>query len=394
MTEYPFDVSNGAVLATFGGSPSLTPAAATTWGQIKSHTDAEHDRDERKEPMKHGNLIPLLLLIAAPAWSAPTLSMNWGGCSGPVSQANTGSHNYSLYVSVVGVDGPHMAYQVDIAFGTGDNTTPDAWLYDSEGYGELSVPPAVSIVPESELSQVCPALSGDHRGLFISKVRPRPEWDTAYPPGTMQALVAIAYDRVETFDPNQRYFMARIDFDHSTSVEGEGVPGTSRAASSSRSGSGSRPAAASISRTTPLSKSRTNRATARCSRPSGQTRPPPRPRRPGARSRASIDAEHLKSDSRSERLPAAEIHPLAGGLSRVSGLRRAPFHDGKLRFRRDFARSNEKSPDIVQPSSCTYRRARRLRKQPTRAWCTHSASPRTTSSCARERRIEFVKTES
>jgi len=178
--------------------------------------------------MKHRHLLPILLLFAAPAWSAPTISMNWGSCEGPVNQANTGSHVYSLYVSVVGIDRPHQAFEVFGAYGTAENTTPDAWTYDIEDYGELAVPPAVSVDPEASLRQVCPALNGGLRGLFLSGVRVRTPTDTAFPLGTMLFYVANAYDKNETFDPNQRYFVARIDFDHSTSVEGEGVPGTSR----------------------------------------------------------------------------------------------------------------------------------------------------------------------
>jgi len=178
--------------------------------------------------MKHQYLLPLLLLVSAPAWSAPTVSMSWDNCTGPINQANTGPHMYSLYISVVGIDRAHKAFEVWGAYGTAENTTPDAWMYDVLDYGELAVPPAVSATPEAELSKVCPALSGGLRGLFLSAVRPRPTFDTAFPPGTMQFYVANAYDDNVTFDPNQRYFVARIDFDHTTSVEGEGVPGTSR----------------------------------------------------------------------------------------------------------------------------------------------------------------------
>ena len=179
--------------------------------------------------MKQRHLLPLLLLfVSAPAWSAPTVSMSWQNCTGPINQPNTGPHIYSLYVSVVGIDRPHSAFEVFGAYGTAENTTPDAWTYDILDYGELAVPPAVSVIPDAELSKVCPALNGGRRGLFISGVRTRTPDDNAFPIGTMLFLVANAYDKIENFDPNQRYFVARIDFDHTTSVEGEGVPGKSR----------------------------------------------------------------------------------------------------------------------------------------------------------------------
>jgi hypothetical protein len=174
--------------------------------------------------MKLANLAALLLLAAsAPAWSAPVISLNWGSCTGPAHQPNTGARTYSLYVSVTGIDRPHKAYEVWLGFATAGDTTPDAWVFDPTGCQPEALVD-VAFEPERALRTACPALSDGKSKVKYSKVRLRP----AAPYGTMQLLVADAYPAgVTTYDPKRRYLLARIDFDHAASVEGPGVADSS-----------------------------------------------------------------------------------------------------------------------------------------------------------------------
>ena len=174
--------------------------------------------------MRLRSLVPLLLFVASgPAWSAPVISMNWGSCTGPTHQANTGAHAYSLYVSVTGIDGPHRAYEVWLGFATEQDKTPEAWVFDPAGCHSQDLVNVV-VAPEAALRKTCPAFNGGKSKLSLSKVRLRP----TPPYGTMQLLLADAYpDGVTTYDPKQRYLLARIDFDHTASVEGAAVADTS-----------------------------------------------------------------------------------------------------------------------------------------------------------------------
>jgi len=148
--------------------------------------------------------------------------LNWGSCTGPAHQANTGAHSYSLYVSVTGIDRPHQAYEVWLGFSTAGDTTPDAWEFDPTGCQSPSLA-SVTIEPGPADHKACPPLNGGKSKLKFTTVRLRP---TA-PYGTMQCIVADTYPTgVMEFDPKQRYLIARIDFDHSASVEGAALADT------------------------------------------------------------------------------------------------------------------------------------------------------------------------
>jgi hypothetical protein len=174
------------------------------------------DQSAGKEAFLRRLVALLLFACAGPAWSAPVLSMNWGSCTGPTHQANTGAHSYSLYISVTGIDRPHQAYEVWLGFTTARDSTPDAWVFDPGGCHSQSLA-TVAIAPGPADRKACPPLDAGKSKLKFTTVRLRP---TA-PYGTMQCIVANTYPvGVTEFDPRQRYLLARIDFDHSASVEG------------------------------------------------------------------------------------------------------------------------------------------------------------------------------
>jgi len=167
--------------------------------------------------LKLAKLVALFLVVAAsPACSAPVISMNWGSCTGPTHQPNTGAHVYSLYISVTGIDRPHQANEVWFGFAAENDSTPDAWVFDPTGCQSPALA-VVSIAPDSASLGTCPALDAGRSKLKFTTVRLRP---TA-PYGPMQCIVANTYPvGVAKFDPKQRYLIARIDFDHSASVGG------------------------------------------------------------------------------------------------------------------------------------------------------------------------------
>ena len=172
----------------------------------------------------------VLCATSALARANPSLSFTWNSCTGPIQQASTGPGTYSLYVTVTGVQAPHRAYEAWFSLAAVKGDVPDAWRFDESGCQGLSAirfcPPSPLDVPS--LVDDCPVMWGKGRFLVIHGIRP---WISQDPPGVpSNGLVfelANAYDDVTTPDPNKRYFLYRVDFDHANSVAGAGTPGTS-----------------------------------------------------------------------------------------------------------------------------------------------------------------------
>jgi hypothetical protein len=166
-----------------------------------------------------------MLSIPCLGHAAPTVTLTWDGCTGPVNKVSSGPGSYSLYASVIGMDEGHKAYEVWTKFGDASDTVPDAWRFDPAGC-QGSAQAAVDYLPSAAIAASCPALHENLQSLQIITVDQWPETFDV-PTTLMRALVAVAYPAgVANPDPAQRYFMARFAFDHANSVNGPGTPGT------------------------------------------------------------------------------------------------------------------------------------------------------------------------
>lgn len=171
-------------------------------------------------------LIAVFVVLCAASGLAhanPSLSFTWNSCTGPIQQTSTGPGTYSLYVSVTGVEDPHKAYEAWFSLAAAKGEIPDAWRFDASGCQGAA---AASFCPPSpldtpSLTEDCPVLWGKGRFLVLHDVRPANTVDDpAVPSNGLVFFLANAYDTVTNPDPNQRYFLFRVDFDHSNSVEG------------------------------------------------------------------------------------------------------------------------------------------------------------------------------
>jgi len=166
-----------------------------------------------------------MLAIPYAGYAAPTVTLTWDGCTGPVNKVSSGPGSYSLYASVLGMDVGHKAYEVWIKFGDASDTVPDAWGFYPAGC-QGSARAAVDYLPSAAIAASCPALHENLQSLQIIAVD---QWPATFdvPTTLMRALVAVAYPAgVASPDPGQHYFMARFAFDHTSSVNGSGSPGT------------------------------------------------------------------------------------------------------------------------------------------------------------------------
>jgi len=146
-----------------------------------------------------------------------TVELSWDGCTGPVDKSTTTPDFYSIFVTVIGHDQPHRAYDVRVLYGNASQEVPDAWRFDIDGC-ETSAG-----ITQDVTSKLCPAFDQDpdSAAFTIRYVRFSPVTD-AYPTTLMQVLLAHVYPSVTTVDPSTRYFLERIRFDLTYAVAGAG----------------------------------------------------------------------------------------------------------------------------------------------------------------------------
>ena len=167
----------------------------------------------------------LLLMLPVAAHAAPSISFTWDGCTGPVQKDVKGKGVYSIYVSATGMDQPHWAYEAQLLYANAGGTLPDAWRFDKEGCQKGLL--TFQFAPAAAETTTCPPLYGHEPIMSIHATRPRNPEDPGDPTTSSNlVLLAVAYNHAVTSDPDKRYFLCRIDFDHGASVEGAGKAGS------------------------------------------------------------------------------------------------------------------------------------------------------------------------
>jgi hypothetical protein len=162
-----------------------------------------------------------LLLFAAPARAAGVVSLTWDNCAGPLGKAIAPGTVQSLYLSVIGQTELHRAYQArinlgahcDVPFAYGG--VPDAWRFDVPGC-ETAALIQMDLVAPAAVSKACPSfMQSSAPSLQIKDYY----YDSLVPASAI--TIANSYPNgVPSVDPNQRYFLARIQFDLTYAVTG------------------------------------------------------------------------------------------------------------------------------------------------------------------------------
>lgn len=162
----------------------------------------------------------LLAGLPGNAVAVGRVSLSWHACSPIVSDIpSDGAHPYSAFVSVIGQSEPHKAYQW-YAYLRRDPWAgmPDAWRFDTIGC-QTSGLIRLDHMPTVAMAKSCPAFQGSGSSLQIK--------DFSYSPidGRSRIVLANSYPAgVVAVDPNVRYFLGRVEFDHTYSVVGAGTP--------------------------------------------------------------------------------------------------------------------------------------------------------------------------
>ena len=167
-----------------------------------------------------GMAILSTLLVSGVSRAADGMvSMNWTSCTGPV-DINANPVLTSLYISVIGMDVPHKAYDVRFIYGSATQQVPDAWRFDAAGCE------GPTLIAQNTTSKSCPGFMQTASGLQIKKVQLSPASDP-YATSLMQVLLANSYNAgVASVDPNTRYLLEQVVFDLTSAVIGAGSPPT------------------------------------------------------------------------------------------------------------------------------------------------------------------------
>jgi hypothetical protein len=147
-----------------------------------------------------------------------TVSMTWDGCTGPVDKTTNVGASYALFLSVIGQDEPHKAYDVRFLYGNASQEVPDAWRFDAAGCE------GSTLIQQNVISKSCPAFMQSAANLQIRKVQFSPPLDP-FATTLMQVLLANSYSAgVTSVDPNTRYLLEQVRFDLTDAVAGAGSP--------------------------------------------------------------------------------------------------------------------------------------------------------------------------
>lgn len=169
----------------------------------------------------------LFVMGAAAAEAADgVLGLSWNQCS-PVISGISGSGNAAIYVSVLGIDQPHYAYEIWIAYGNPAQSVPDAWRFDAagcQGSSRITMDP----VAPALIAETCPTFQPGSLPPVRQVAFVPPGDPSGFPPENLAIKFQIAYPTSVGVpsDPAIRYFLGRFQFDHSLSVPGTAAPGS------------------------------------------------------------------------------------------------------------------------------------------------------------------------
>ena len=180
------------------------------------------------------NLLTGLTVAAALAFASSTqaadglVDFSWNNCT-PVVQDVTSSTPgiFGLFVSVIGMDVPQQGYETTFIYGDASGGVPDAWAFDPAGcQGSGAV--ALAWIAPNAVKLTCPSFQGLLASVQVSAVDKVPPSDqgTGYLGTNMRVTLLNTYPPgISTVLAATRYFLMKVSFDHSISVQGATTPG-------------------------------------------------------------------------------------------------------------------------------------------------------------------------
>ena len=176
-----------------------------------------------------GMAVLALLAVAGKSDAANgTINMTWDTGVGAIDKTGApggAGITYEIFMSVLGIDQLHKAYDVRMIYGDASQNVPDAWRFDAVGCEGSSLV-TLDHLPPAAVSKACPAfMQTSAPSLQIKDVSLSPNTDP-YATTLMRCVLANSYPNgVATINPATRYFLAGFKFDFTFGVTGPSDPG-------------------------------------------------------------------------------------------------------------------------------------------------------------------------
>ena len=174
-------------------------------------------------------ILAIALALANPCAAADGLvDFSWNACAPVVQDVSSNAPGpFSLYISVLGFDQPHQAYETTFIYGDADGLVPDAWRFDPAGCQGSSFITINHLAP-AVVAKACPTFQGNLASVQVKDVAFVPPGDqgTGYLATNLRVSLFDAYPPgILSTNAGTRYFLERVVFDHTYSVYGAGTPG-------------------------------------------------------------------------------------------------------------------------------------------------------------------------
>lgn len=182
-------------------------------------------------------MLTILTVLAALTFAGTSQAANglvdftWTSCVGTQDLTTSTPAAYTVFLSVIGFDQPHQAYETTFIYGDATGGVQDAWRFDPNGCQGTSSLGTIQHLAPSLVSKVCPSFQGALQSVQVKAIDFVPPSDTGsgYLTTNMRCSLFNAYPNGGAGSPNQnpliRYFLMAVVFDHTFSVQGPTTPG-------------------------------------------------------------------------------------------------------------------------------------------------------------------------
>jgi hypothetical protein len=173
----------------------------------------------------------ILLAISLPGSASAAsgrIEATWGSFCSPIvtNIESPAAAPLTLVASVIGNDETHVSYWFQFVLEGPSGAMPDAWRFDAGGCQTvLGALVTMNHLPTGAMSKTCPPFQGTGSSIQIKHYGPVGPSPIFWPATAISVVLANTYPAGNTTLASQRYHLATIVFDHTSSISGPTTPG-------------------------------------------------------------------------------------------------------------------------------------------------------------------------